>query len=249
LIQVKDSIGRFCQFLKMDKLKALAGFPIFAGLSRPVLARLAAVSGMQRVDKGATLFREGERPHFLYGLVEGTVSLQGGPKGGEIISNFVSAGDVVLVPPTLLRLPYMVNAYAVSELLVVMIPAEEFRKLAESELSLAVAINRMLSAHWRLLLRHLTQTRVLDARTRLRDYLADNAGKDQGPARITLPGTKRELAAHLGMTPETLSRSLKRLGRLGVRTDGIEIEIDDISRLKTKLYKERRASRARQADA
>lgn len=227
----------------MNKLKALAGFPIFSGLSRSVLAQLATVSGSQRVARGTTLFCEGERPQFVYGLVEGTVSLQGGPQGGEIISNFVTAGDVVLVPPTLLRLPYMVNAYAVSDLLVIMIPAQEFRRLAETELSLSVTINRMLSTHWRLLLRHLTQTRALDAHTRLRDYLAEQAGKDRGPARITLPGTKRELAAHLGMTPETLSRSLKRLGRLGVRTDGIDIQIDDIARLKTKLYKDRRASR------
>jgi CRP/FNR family transcriptional activator FtrB len=229
----------------MDKLKALAGFPIFASLSRPVLRRLALVSGMQRVDKGATLFREGEQPHFIYGLVEGTVSLQAGPQGNEIISNFVSAGEVVLVPPTLLQLAYMVSAYAVNDLLVVMIPAEEFRKLALSELALSVAINQMLASHWRLLLRLLTQTRALDAPMRLRDYLADHAGKDRGPARITLPGTKRELAAHLGMTPETLSRSLKQLGRLGVRTDGIEIQIDDISRLKTRLDTNRRAVRAR----
>src|SRR5215469_13939470 len=232
----------------MDKLKALIRIPILSGLSRPVLARLAAISGMQRVDKGATLFREGERPQFIYGLVEGTVSLQGGPQGGEIISNFVSAGEVVLVAPTILRLPYMVSAHAVNDLLVVMIPADEFRKLAETELSLSVAINHMLSAHWRLLLRQLTQSRALDARTRLRDYLADHAGNDRGPARITLPGTKRELAAHLGMTPETLSRSLKRLGRLGVRADGIDIQIDDISRLKTRLYKERRAAGLRQKE-
>jgi CRP/FNR family transcriptional activator FtrB len=231
----------------MDKLKALAGFPIFSGLSRPVLAQLAAVSGMQHVDKGATLFREGERAHFVYGLVEGTVSLQGGPQGGEVISNFVSSGDMVLVPPTLLRLPYMVSAHAVTDLLVIMFPAEQFRRLAENELSLSVAINRMLSTHWRLLLRQLTKARALDAHTRLRDFLTDHAGKARGPARIALPGTKRELAAHLGMTPETLSRALKRLGRLGVKTDGTEIRIDDVARLKTELHKQRRAAQPRQA--
>ena len=215
----------------MDKTTALSRIASFSRLPRPLLDKLTEISGLQRIGKGSILFREGERAHFIYALVEGSVSLLNGPRHEEVIADFMESGDIILIPPALLRLPYMVTARAVTDLLVVMIPAEEFIGLAESELELSVTLNHILAGHWRLLLRHLTQTKSRDADTRVIQYLIDSAGVSEGVARFALPGSKRDLAAHLGITPETLSRSLKRLGRLGVTTMGSEIHIDDVSRL------------------
>lgn len=215
----------------MDKTTALSRIASFSRLPRPLLDKLTEISGLQRIGKGSILFREGERAHFIYALVEGSVSLLNGPRHEEVIADFMESGDIILIPPALLRLPYMVTARAVTDLLVVMIPAEEFINLAESELELSATLNHILAGHWRLLLRHLTQTKSRDADTRVIQYLIDSAGVSEGTARFALPGSKRDLAAHLGITPETLSRSLKRLGRLGVTTMGSEIHIDDVSRL------------------
>lgn len=217
--------------MAIDKVTALSRIAFLAGLPRPLLDKLAELSGLQRIGKGSTLFREGEKAHFVYALVEGSVSLLNGPRHEEIIAEFIEAGDIILIPPALLKLPYMVTARAVTDLLVIMIPAEEFLRLAETQLALSVALNHMLAGHWRLLLRHLTQTKSRDADTRVIQYLMDGAGVSEGSARFALPGSKRDLAAHLGITPETLSRSLKRLGRLGVTSAGSEIHIDDVSRL------------------
>jgi CRP/FNR family transcriptional activator FtrB len=214
-----------------SKIEALSRIASLSALPKAVLHRMAAGAGLQRIGKGSTLFREGEAAHFVYGLVEGTVALESGPQGEETITDFLEGGDILLVPPALLKLPYMVTARAVSDLVVVLLPAQDFRRLAETEISLACAINRALSMHWRLLLRHLTYTKSHDADTRLAKYLIDLSGRSAGPARFSLPGSKKELAAHLGMTPETLSRSLKRLSPLGVKTSGANIEIEDLARL------------------
>ncbi|HWU55107.1 MAG TPA: helix-turn-helix domain-containing protein [Rhizomicrobium sp.] len=214
-----------------SKIDALLRITSLSALPRTLLGRMAAAAGLQRIGKGSTLFREGERAHFVYGLVEGTVALEGGPQSGETIADFLESGDILLVPPALLQLPYMVTARAVTDLVVVLLPAEEFRHLAETEISLSSALNRALSAHWRFLLRHLTCTKSRDADTRLVEYLINLSGRSAGSARINLPGSKKELAAHLGMTPATLSRSLKRLSSLGVRTSGTDIEIEDMTRL------------------
>ncbi len=215
----------------MDKTTALSRIVSLSDLPRSLIVRLGEQSGMQRIGKGSILFRQGERAHFVYALVEGSVSLVSGPEHEETIASFVDAGDIILVPPALLQLPYMVTAKAVTDLVAVLIPAEEFRHLAETELSLSVALNRMLAAHWRLLLRHLTQTKSRDADSRLVQYLIDNAGAPSGPAKFTLTGTKQDLASHLGITPATLSRSLNRLRRFGVKTTRSEIQIESISRL------------------
>ena len=214
-----------------SKISALSQIQCLAALPAPVLGRLAAVAGLQRIGKGSVLFREGEPAHFVYGLVGGTVALESGPMGEGTITDFLDKGDILLVPPALLQLPYMVTGRALTDLIVLLLPAEEFRHLAETEISLSSALNRVLSSHWRLLLRHLTYIKVQDADTRLAQYLTDHSGGTQGPAHLTLPGSKKELAAHLGMRPTTLSRSLKRLASLGVRTRGSDVEIADVARL------------------
>jgi CRP/FNR family transcriptional activator FtrB len=116
-----------------------------------------------------------------------------------------------------------------------MMPEEEFVRFSQTDLAFAAALNRILAGHWRLLLRHLTQTKSRDADTRLIGYLTDNVGVTKGAARFVLPGSKKALAAHLGITPETLSRSLKRLNRLGVTSKGSEMHIADVSRLRRAL--------------
>lgn len=219
----------------MDKTTVLSRIVSFSQLPRPLLSRLAGMSGLQRIGKGSTLFREGERAHFVYALIEGSVSLLNGPRHEEIIAEFMEAGDLILIAPALLGLPYMVTARAVTNLLVVMIPAEEFIRLSRTELALSVALNRVLAGHWRLLLRHLAQTKSRDADGRVIRYLMDNIGVAEGSAWFVLPGSKKELAAHLGITPETLSRSLKRISRLGVTSIGPEMRIADVSRLRALL--------------
>lgn len=217
--------------MAIDKMSALLRVPALSKLPQSLIHELADVSGIQRLGKGSTLFREGEYAHFVYALIEGRVSLVSGPEHDETIADFVDVGEIILVPPALLELPYMVTAKAVTDLVVVLIPAERFRYMAQTELALSVALNGMLAGHWRLLLRQLTQTKTRDADTRLIQYLVDRAGAVEGAAQFILPGSKMELAAHLGITPGTLSRSFKRLGQLGVKTKGSEINIEDVSRL------------------
>lgn len=229
IIVARISQGR--RPIAMDKTTALSRIPSLSELPRTLIDKLVEVSGIQRIGKGSTLFREGEHAHFVYALIEGSVALVSGLGREETIADFIDAGDIILVPPALLGLPYMVTAKAVTDLLVVLMPAEEFRRMAETELALAVALNRLLAGHWRLLLRHLTQTKSRDADTRLVQFLIDGAGVTRGAARFTLPGSKQDLAAHLGMTPATLSRSLKRLSPLGVKTAGSDVQIENIARL------------------
>lgn len=216
----------------MDKMIALSRISSFSQLPAILLGKLADVSGLQHIGKGSILFHEGERAHFVYALVEGSVSLLHGSRHEEVIAEFIEAGDIILIAPTLLQLPYMVTAKAATDLLVVLIPAEEFVRFSQTELALAVALNRVLAGHWRLLLRHMMQTKPRDADTRVIGYLMANIHVAEGSARLFLPGPKRDLAAHLNITPETLSRSLKRISRLGVTSKGSEIHITDVSRLR-----------------
>lgn len=217
--------------MSSDKLAALSGVTAFARLPKALREQIAEMSGIQRIGRGSVLFQEGERAHYVYALIEGRVALLTGHDLDETITDFLEAGDVALIPPALLDLPYMATGRAMTDVLALLIPAAEFRRMAESELGFAAAINRVLATHWRLLLNHLKHVKSRDADSRIAQYLLDNIKAGEKTATVILPSSRRQLAALLGMTPETLSRSFRRLGEAGVASDGPKITVMSVARL------------------
>lgn len=217
--------------MAMEKLAAVRSIPAFAELPVSTLRAIADAAGLQHIGQGSVIFHEGEQAHFVYAIIEGHIALLSQRNGNESIADFMGVGEIVLIAPALLAQPYMVSGQATQDVLALLIPAGAFRKLIAEHAPMGDAIARTLARHWRLLLGQLKQVKTTDANSRLAQYLIDNAGKASGSVRMTLPGSKRQLAAHLGMTPETLSRSLRRLSDVGVSTDGRSIAISSLAQL------------------
>lgn len=212
-----------------DKSEAIARLPIFAGLPKPLQAQLVEISGLQRISQGSVLFGENERCHYVYGLVSGTLALVTSDGGADSIIDFVDCGELVLMPTALLDQPYMASGIATSDVLALLIPAASFRELVAENAELATRVARALALQWRQLLNQMKKLKIGDADMRLAQYLLEHVGPT-APS-FHLPGSKRQLAAHLGMTPATLSRSFKRLGDLGVTTSGSSIRVASLRNL------------------
>jgi CRP-like cAMP-binding protein len=89
-----------------------------------------------------------------------------------------------------------------------------------------------LSARLRVLVREITQLKLMTAPQRLGAFLLGLTTPRPGPQRIELACERRILARILGMTPESLSRALRQLQALGVRSQGKRgILIEDRTRL------------------
>jgi CRP/FNR family transcriptional activator FtrB len=204
---------------------------LFAPLPAASLERLAEVSGLQRFSNHGYLFREGEEPDFIYCFVEGGIVLVGGADGQEAVIDFFGPGESVLLPAAVLGLPYLVSARATSDGQALLIPASKLREQLAQDVALAAQCSRVLSRHWRVLISQIKEIKTHGAAERLAHFLITQTEKTKGPATLVLPGMKKEVATRLGIKPETLSRTLKKLRDYGVDTDGDTIHIASLERL------------------
>lgn len=203
---------------------------LFAPLPEASLIAIAEVAGLQRFSNHAYLFREGEEPDFVYCFIEGGVVLVSSGEQ-EAVIEFFGPGESVLLPAALLGLPYLVSARATSDGQALLIPAHKLRQLIGQDVALAAQCARVLSGHWRVLISQLKEIKTQDATERLARFLISQAEHETGSTTLVLPGMKKEVATRLGIKPETLSRTLKKLRAHGVESDGDSIRIASIERL------------------
>lgn len=205
---------------------------LFAPLPQASLERLADIAGLQRFSNHSFLFREGEEPDFIYGIVEGSIVLVSGGEGPEAVIEFFGPGESVLLAAAILGLPYLVSARATTDGQALLIPAIRLRQLIDEDTALAAQCARVLSRHWRVLISQIKEMKTQSATERLAKFLLSNAEKTRGTAALVLPGLKKEVATRLGIAPETFSRTLKKMRDYGVETDGDTIRISSIEKLR-----------------
>ena len=83
-----------------------------------------------------------------------------------------------------------------------------------------------------MLLEQIEKLKTMKATARLADFILSLAGPREGRAEISLPYEKRLVAGHLAMTPESFSRTLGQLRKVGVRVARDKVTIDDVERLR-----------------
>lgn len=217
--------------LSHPRVPFLQKVALYSGLPEASLTRIAEVAGLQRFSNHAFLFREGEEPDFVYSFIEGGIVLVAGADGHEAVIEFFGPGESVLLPAAILSLPYLVSARATSDGQALLVPASKLRQFIEEDAAFAAQCTRVLSRHWRGLIGQIKEIKTHGAAERLAHFLIAQAEKTTGSATLILPGMKKEVATRLGIKPETLSRTLKKLRGYGVESDGDSIRIASLERL------------------
>jgi CRP/FNR family transcriptional activator FtrB len=127
--------------------------------------------------------------------------------------------------------PYLMSAWTLERSRVVLIPAADLRAALRRDADFAMAAMRELGAGYRTFVRHAKNLKLRSARERLASYILQQSELAGGAARVVLPVEKRHVASYLGMTPESLSRTMKALADDGVTVQGMQIVITDRERL------------------
>ncbi len=190
---------------------SLRGCQIFSSLSLDDLLLIASFASSINLAKGDYLFHEGEPSRGFYVVQSGAVNVHRVSAAGkeQVIHVFrvgESFAEAALASPT----GYPADARAVEPSTVLLIPKAPVLALIGRRPDLALRMLGSMSAHLRVLVGMLDDLTLKDVETRMLNWLVKQGRHTHGGV-IKLPGTKRVLAAELGTSSETLSRTLARL--------------------------------------
>lgn len=201
--------------------------PFFAAAGAAAMAELLRPSFTQVLPRGTRLFDQGEEPEFLHMLLQGSIGLEAHVEGcGRTIVEIFHGGEVFLAPAVVLRMPYLASAIALTEIRVLMVPAETFRDGVARSHDLCRATTQLLARHWRLMVDQVVDLKLRPAEHRVARFVARRVSEEAGAGNVAMPEPRGAIAARLGMTPETLSRALAGLeqkGKLRRGADGAEV--------------------------
>lgn len=184
---------------------------IFSSLSLDDLRLIASFASSINLVKGDYLFHEGEPSRGFYVVQSGAINVHRVSAAGkeQVIHVFRSGesfAEAALASPT----GYPADARAVEPSTVLLIPKAPILDLIGRRPDLALRMLGSMSAHLRVLVGMLDDLTLKDVETRVLNWLV-NQGRNVHGGVIKLSGTKRVLAAELGTSSETLSRTLARL--------------------------------------
>ena len=183
------------------------------GLPAADIAAIASFVVPKHLDKGGYLFREGDRSEGFYIVQKGAINVHRVSAAGkeQVIHVFLpieSFAEATLATEG----GYPADARATEPTTVLLVPKNEFVDLLRKRPDLALRMLGSMSQHLRVIVGLLDDLTLKDMETRLANWLLKRCPRpqDDRPVQIKLDRTKRFLAAEMGTTSETLSRTLAK---------------------------------------
>jgi CRP/FNR family transcriptional regulator, dissimilatory nitrate respiration regulator len=187
--------------------------PLFEGLPHRSLVQLNNIERSRVIPKGSVLFTEGNEGDAVFILDSGAIKLfRTSEEGRETVVHVVRPGELFAEVVLFGRPTYPVTAEAIAVSRVRSLSVKGLRKLLEEE-QFRLDFFANIMDKLRLLADRIHILTSCDLTERLLRFLEGRYGR---AARYDVDLPKKDIAAAIGTTPETLSRLINELSQEGM---------------------------------
>ncbi len=211
---------------------------LFSGVSSADLTEIATFSTLRNLAKDSYLFREGDPAEGFYVAQKGAINVHRvSPSGKEQVIYVFRAGESFAEAALATPQGYPASARAVEASTVVVVPKAPFLALLTRRPDLALRMLGSMSQHLRVLVGLVEDMTLKDVETRLINWLLKRCpAQATQAADVALGTTKRVLAAELGTSSETLSRTFARLRDADLlAVEGQSLHLTDVDGLRARF--------------
>ncbi|MEZ7197427.1 Crp/Fnr family transcriptional regulator [Pseudodesulfovibrio karagichevae] len=207
-----------------NEIRAL---PIFDRLDDDQLERLASHAEVLRFPRKSLFFSEDNSAKGLHVLLTGQVKLFRLAEDGKEQTIFVfGPGEPFCLCSTFSDGKLPANLGALEDSRVLFIRPKEYERMVREDPSILLTMMRVMSRRLKEAMDMIDSLSLKQVPSRLMAYFQS---RHQG-GRVTLDLSQRELAKIIGITPEALSRTLRKMADNGdIRMDGNDIFLLDMA--------------------
>ena len=217
--------------MRGDDALVVRSISLFSTLSDKHFDDLLQMAYLQSFPTHVQLATEGDPAEFLHVIVQGTVELFSKSNDREATMFVLKPVSTFNLSAVLEDAVYLMSARTKDKAKVLMIPAENVRKVMAVDSDFAHAMVAELAKRYRVVIRTLKEHRLRNGVERLANYLLRVNERTSRMGHIELTEDRRTLAARLGMTPEYLSRAFSKLKKYGVEVNGKKIRLTNLNDL------------------
>lgn len=197
-------------------MRFLDKVPLFAGLPRADLDRLAALATTRTFPRRAHIVREGERSDALYVVLYGRLKVYvSGTAGDEVILGMVRAGDCFGEMALIDDASCSATVTTLEPTRLAIIAKGSFKQCLAARPEMALNLLKALNQRVRLLTGNVKSFALLDVAGRLARTLTALAVPHGDGFIVEQRVTHQELANMVGSSREMVTRALKDLVRHG----------------------------------
>jgi CRP/FNR family nitrogen fixation transcriptional regulator len=180
------------------------------------LSHAKVSSSEYKYNKGTEIFGEAEPAKYIYQVVEGSVrTYKLLSDGRRQIGAFHLPGDIFGFDNYDV---HRFTAEAIVDSTLRLVKRESMERVAISDPAMVLNLVAMTTQNLRHVENHLLLLGRKTAKEKVAAFLVEMHGRLTGAGAIALPMTRRDISDYLGLTLETVSRSLSELQRCGYVT-------------------------------
>lgn len=220
--------------MRLEDAPEIRRLSLFATMAEAAFEALVRGAYLQTFPPQVQLMAEGDKPDFLQVLIEGSVELYATWNRRETTMAMLRPVTTFIPAAAITDRANLMSARTLAKSRIALIPAEDVRRAFRADPHFAVAMANELAVDFRTVTKHVKELKLRSSIERLAACLLRLDAETGLTGSFALPCEKRQLAAYLGMTPESLSRALASLRAYGVSVDqgGITLaNVEDLRRL------------------